>query len=97
VVTLSTNTQVKDKNISLKARTVEEVNNEKFTQNHCLWVPFEDAQQIEIESESFKKQLGYVVDDRDNLTKKISEANKILEEWGCGDCTPAVLLREILK
>ena len=42
-----------------------------------LKVVREQLEQAKQEAESFKKQLGYVIEDRENLTNQIAEANDI--------------------
>jgi hypothetical protein len=138
---LSTNTQVKDKNISLedKAKSYRQIAEECFEPDDLVndklafsllsstpeWVRLEEAQKLEVELEQanahveslqgivkwraeeleqakqevklWKKNRNIYVEKKNKLTEQIANAKQILEEYGCGDCTPAVLLREVLK
>jgi uncharacterized protein YigA (DUF484 family) len=57
----------------------------------------EELEQAKQEVKLWKKNRNIYVEKKNKLTEQIANAKQILEEYGCGDCTPAVLLREVLK
>jgi hypothetical protein len=72
------------------------------------WVRFVDAnyiiQKLKTELEFYKEANRELIDfKRKILTEvhtplaKIAEARQIIEDYGCGECTPAILLRQVLS
>ena len=54
------------------------------------------TRKLDVYTDNLASQIVNMTNKSIELKTKIVEANKIIEEYGCGECTPAVLLRDVL-